>query len=237
MQAMQRHPRERPEGKRQRGKRHGVRRKRLKTDSGTSAHRGQQTKTQLRTGRGQTQELPKSKETSVSARRDSGQKAEKAPLELMARSSLRGLMVLPVQGLELSPSQSLCVPGTAIQLHSGRPSRITSKWKGRAAKPAGLAQTCDSHQPAACLSGDEGGGQTLASGRQREGHGNSHSPHAHCGCTCDCGREERPGTTAGGGEGGYSGRGGRHCHSGPCTGMWKQFHKTETCINRGFLKH
>lgn len=26
-------------------------------------------------------------------------------------------------------------------------------------------------------------------------------------------------------------------YSGPCAGMWKYFHKTETCINRGFLKH
>lgn len=43
VQAMQRHPR--GLRGRDRGKRRGVRRKRLKTDSGTSAHRGRQTKT------------------------------------------------------------------------------------------------------------------------------------------------------------------------------------------------
>ena len=91
-------------------------------------------------------------------------------------------------------------------------------------------------RPAACLIGDEGGGQTLASGRQKEGHRNSHLPHAHCGCTCDRGPEERQGRPLEGARVAIQGGAG-DTYSGPCAGMWKYFHKTETCINRGFLKH
>ena len=87
----------------------------------------------------------------------------------MTWSSLRGLTVFQVQGQEPFPSQSPSVTRTATKLHSGSVKVLQpASGKARLLNQRGFPKPVTPTQPAACLSGDEGGGRTSASGRQRE---------------------------------------------------------------------
>ena len=90
----------------------GWRQARAPAPVGANRQRPSWEQEEARTKSRESTELPKSKQTGISARRDSDQKAEKAALELMARSSRHGLTVLQVRG------ESLPLPSCPVSRHS-----------------------------------------------------------------------------------------------------------------------